>query len=108
MFIWKLIDQVDRYARHLCSDYDKSFCCDESCCCLMFIHLRFQRWCNDNEPLASYTKGHYDFFDVAQIEEFFVFKGAYEIPSFVENIEDAPYKSKSLDILKYFLENFND
>src|SRR3954470_4099386 len=55
----------------------------------MFIHLPFQCWCNDNETLVSYTKGHYDFFDVEQIEEFVVFKGAYEIASFVENIDDA-------------------
>src|SRR3954467_13081750 len=88
IFIWKLIAQLDRYARNLCSDYDKSFSCDESCCCLMFKHLPFQCWCNDNETLVSYTKGHYDFVDVEQIEEFVVFKGDYEIASFVENIED--------------------
>src|SRR3954463_1368403 len=75
---------------------------------MMFKHLPFQCWCNDNETLASYTKGHYDFFDVEQIEEFVVFKGAYEIASFVENIVDAPYKSESLDRLNYCFEYFND
>ena len=74
----------------------------------MFKHLPFQCWCNDNETLVSYTKGHYDFFDVAQIEEFVVFKGAYEIAYFVENIDDAPYKSESIVILNYFFEYFND
>src|SRR3954467_6640456 len=74
----------------------------------MFKHLPFQCWCNDYETLASYTKGHYDFFDVEQIEEFVVFKGAYEIASFVENIDDTPYKSESLDILKYFFDNFTE
>src|SRR4051812_7689092 len=97
IFIWKLIQKLYHYARSLCSDYDKSFCYDESFCCMMFKHLPFQCWCNDNETLASYTKGHYGFFDVEQIEEFVVFKGAYEIASFVEDIEDAPYKSESLD-----------
>ena len=58
--------------------------------------------------MVCYTNGHYDFFDVEQIEEFVVFRGAYEIASFVENIDDAPYKSESLAILKYFFENFND
>ena len=67
IFIWKPIAQLERYARNFCSDYDKSFWCDESCCCLMFKHLPFQYWCNDNETLVSYTKGHYDFFDVEQI-----------------------------------------
>ena len=108
IFIWKIMNQLDNYARKLCSDYGKSFCCDESCCCMMFKHLHFQCWCNDNETLTYYAQGHYDFFDVAQIEEFFVFKGAYEISSFVENIDDSPYKSESLDIFKYFFENFND
>ena len=56
---------------------------------MMFKHLPFQCWCNDNEILASYTKGHYDFFDVEQIQEFVVFKGAYEIASFLENIDDG-------------------
>src|SRR3954469_10765478 len=74
----------------------------------MFKHFPFQCWCNDNETLVSYTKGHYDFFNVEQIEEFVVFKGAYEIASFVENIGDGPYKSESLDILKYFFEDLND
>ena len=74
----------------------------------MFKHLPFQCWCDDNETLVSYTKGHYDFFDAEQIEEFVVFKGAYEIASFVENIDEAPYKSESLAILKYCFEDFNE
>ena len=81
---------LESCARNLCSDYDKSFLCDESCCYLMFKHLPFQCWCNDNETLVSYTKGNYDFFVVEQIEEVVVFKGAYEIASFAENIDDAP------------------
>src|ERR1041385_9294563 len=97
IFIWKPIQKLYHYARNLCSDYEISYCCDESCCCFPFKHLPLQCWCNDNETLVSYTRGHYDFFDVAQIEESVVFKGAYEIASFIENIEDAPYKSESLD-----------
>ena len=79
---------------------------DESGCYIGFKHLPFQCWCNDNETLASYAKGHYDFFDVEQIEESVAFKGAYEITSFLEDIEDVPYKSKSLAILKYCFENY--
>ena len=71
-------------------------------------HLAFQCEYNDDETLDSYAKGNYDFYDAEQIEEYVAFKGAYEIASFVENIDDAPYKSESLDILKYFFENFND
>ena len=42
-------------------------------------HLHFHSGCNDTETLASYAKGHNDFSDVEQIEEFVTFKGAYEI-----------------------------
>ena len=83
------------------------FCFDESSCYMELQHLPFQCGCNDNETLASYTKGHYDFFDVEQIEEFVAFKGAYEISSLLEDIDDAPYKSESPSILKYCFENYN-
>src|SRR4051812_41595654 len=71
-------------------------------------HLAFECEYNDDETLASYAKGNYDFYDEEQIEEFFAFKGAYEITSFIENIDDAPYKSESLAILQYFFENYNE
>ena len=71
-------------------------------------HLAFQCEYNDDETLASYAKGTYDFYDAEQIEEFVAFKGAYEITSFLENIGDAPYKSESLAILKYCFENYNE
>ena len=80
---------------------------DESSCYMDLQHLPFQCGCNDNETLEAYAKGHYDFFDVEQIEESVTFKGAYEISSLLENIDDAPYKSKSLAILKYWFENYN-
>ena len=51
---------------------------------------------------------NYDFYDAEQIEEFVAFKGAYEITSFLENINDTPYKLESLAILQYCLENYND
>ena len=72
------------------------------------IHLAFQCEYNDDETLASYAKGNYDFYDTEQIEELVAFKGAYEITSFLEDIDDAPYKSESLAILKYCFENYND
>ena len=40
--LWKKINQLNVYARNLCSIYDKSYCCDESCCFMMFQHLHFQ------------------------------------------------------------------
>ena len=43
-----------------------------------------------------------------KLEEFVAFKGAYEITSFHDNIDDAPYKSESLAILKYFFEIYNE
>ena len=74
----------------------------------MFKHLPFQCACNDNETLASYDKRNYDFYDDEQIEEFVAFKGAYEISSLFEYIDDDPYKSESLAILKYYYDNYKD
>src|SRR3954469_14350765 len=91
-----------------CAQYIISFCRDESCCFMRHKHLAFQCEYNEDETLASYAKRNYDFYDAKQIEEFVAFKGAYEITSFLENIDDAPYKSESLAILQYFLENYND
>src|ERR1043165_7167486 len=71
-------------------------------------HLAFQCEYNEDETLASYAKRNYDFYDVELIEEFIAFKGAYEITSFLENIDDDPYKSESLAILQYCLKNYND
>ena len=74
----------------------------------MFKHLPFQCACNDNETIASYVKGNYDFDDVEQIEEFIAWKGAYEITSLLENIDDAPYKSESLAMFKYCHDYYKD
>src|SRR3954467_3045396 len=70
-------------------------------------HLAFQCEYNDDETIASYAKGNYDFYDAEQIEEFFAFKGAYKITSLLKNINDAPYKPESLAILNYFFEKYN-
>src|SRR4051812_21801359 len=71
-------------------------------------HLDFQCEYNDDETLASYAKGNYDFCDAEQIEEFVAFKGAYEITSLLKTIDDAPYKSEILAILNYCLENYDE
>ena len=72
-------------------------------------HLPFSCKFNDNETLASYANGIYDYYDVEQIEEFVAFKGAYEIESLFEkyeNYDDAVYRSKNYAILKYWYENY--
>src|ERR1043165_2427220 len=106
--LWRLIHQSYEYGKNLCSLYNISFCRDESCCFMRHKHLAFQCEYDEDETLASYAKRNYDFYDAEQIEEFVAFKGAYEITSFLENIDDAPYKSESLAILQYSLENYND
>ena len=70
-------------------------------------HLAFQCEYNEDETLASYAKRNYDFYDAEQIEEFFAFKGAYEITFLLTAIDDAPYKSDSLAILNYCFENYD-
>ena len=71
-------------------------------------HLPFQCDYNDNEILASYAKGNYDFDNLEQIEEFVVFMGAYEITAVLKNINDASYKSENFVILGYFLQYYSD
>src|SRR3954464_4656197 len=105
--LWKQIHQLYEYARNLCLIYNISFCMDESCCFMRHKHLAFQCEYNEDETLASYAKRNYDFYYAEQIEEFVAFKGAYEITSLLKTIDDAPYKSESLAILNYCLENYN-
>src|SRR3954465_8202480 len=105
--LWRLIHQSYEYAKKLCSIYNISFCRGESCCFMRHKHLGFQCEYNDDETLASYAKRNYDFYDAEQIEEFVAYKGAYEITSLLKNIDDAPDKSESLDILNYCLENYD-
>src|SRR3954466_6550401 len=91
-----------------CAQYIIYLSAGMACCFMRHKHLTFQCEYNEDETLASYAKGNYDFYDAEQIEEFVAFKGAYEITSFIENIDDAPYKFESLAILQYCLENYND
>ena len=101
--LWNLINKVNLYAG------DLSFLYDIKCCYgKRTPHLPSQCEHNDNETLPSYVKDDYDFYDVDQIEEFIAFKGAYEIASLLENIDDASYKSENFAILKYCFENYND
>ena len=67
-------------------------------------HLPFSCKFNDNETLASYANGIYDYYDVEQIEEFVAFMGAYEIESLFEKygaFDEDVYRHENFDILKY-------
>ena len=100
--LWDQIKMLHWYAWNLCSIYDFT------CCSRMEVnHLPFQCEFNDNETLASYANGVYDYYDVEQIEEFVAFKGAYEIASLLEKYDDALYKSENFAILKYCYENYD-
>ena len=61
---------------------------------------------NDNEILSSYAQGVYSYYDIEQIEEFVVFKGAHEVASLIEKYDITLYKSENSDILKYCYENY--
>ena len=72
-------------------------------------HLPFSRKFNDNETLASYTNGMYDYYDVEQIEEFVAFMGAYEIESMFkafDDFDDSVYRPENFAILKYCYDNY--
>ena len=76
-------------------------------CCRRHKQLPFQCDYNDNETLAAYTKGNYDFDNLEQIEESVIFKGAYETAGYIQ-IDDAPCKTENSAILGYCLEYYND
>ena len=72
--LWDQIEMLQWYAWNLCQRYDFT------CCSRMNApHLPFSCEFNDNETLASYARGIYDYHDLERIEEFVAFKGAYEI-----------------------------
>ena len=96
-------EKVNLYGKNLSFLYDiKCFCGRRT------PHLPFQCQDNENETLASYAREIFDFFDVEQIEEFVAFKGAYEIASLLEKIDNAHYKAENFTILKYCFDNFHD
>ena len=105
--LWAQIYKLNCFARSLCSTYDESYCFNESFCCRMYKDLPFQCDYNNNETLAAYAKGNYDFDNLEQIEEFVVLKGAYEIAGYIQN-DDAPCRTENYAILGYFLEYYND
>jgi hypothetical protein len=106
--LWEQIRRLNGFAKNLCSTYDESYCFNESLCYRRHKHLPFQCEYTDNETLAAYAKGNYDFGNLEQIEEFIVFKGALEISSYLEHKTDAPYKSECISILKYCCDTYKD
>src|SRR4051794_13212314 len=105
--LWEQISRLYIIARNLCSTYNVTYCFDKSSCCRRYKHLPFQCEYNDNVTISSYVKGNYEFYDMEQIEEFVVFKGAYEIAGYIQN-DDAPCKPENYAILGYCLEYYND
>ena len=72
--LWDQIYMLKWYTRQLCLRYDYT-CCSR----MKAPHLPFLCKFNDNETLASYARGIYDYYNVEQIEEFVAFMGAYEM-----------------------------
>ena len=90
----------------LCYDWNLCELCDFTCCSKNpKKHLPYLCEFNDNEILSSYAKGVYSYYDIEQIEEFVIFKGAHEVASLIEKY-DTLYKSENSDILKYCYENY--
>ena len=94
--LWDQIHILNWYARQLCLRYDYT-CCSR----MKAPHLPFSCKFNDNETLASYANGIYDYYDVEQIEEFVAFMGAYEIESFLKSLKILMIQFIDLKILLY-------
>ena len=79
--LWNQIYMLRWYSRDLCLRYVYT------CCSRMNApHFPFSCKFNDNETLASYANGIYDYYDVERIEEIVAFKGACEIESFLKSL----------------------
>ena len=89
------------YAWNLGEIYDFT-CCSKN----PKKHLPYLCEFNDNEILYSYEKGVYSYYDIEQIEEFVVFKGAHEVAYLIEKYDITLYKSEISGILKYCYENY--
>ena len=102
--LWDQIYVLHLYAWQLCLRYD--YTCWSR---MKAPHFPFSCEFNDDETLASYANGIYDYYDVEQIEEFVAFMGAYEIESLFkefEDFDDSVYRPEILAILKYCYENY--
>ena len=99
--LWYHINSFLCYAWNLCES------CDFTCCSKdPKKHLPYLCEFNDNEILSSYAKGVYSYYDIKQIEEFVIFKGAHEVASLIEKYDFTLNKSENSVILKYCNENF--
>ena len=73
--LWDQIEMLQWYAWDLCQRYDFT------CCSRMNApHLPFSYKFNENETLASYANGIYDYYDVERIEEFVAHQSNYKHP----------------------------
>ena len=92
------------YVALVCSELCLRY--DYTCCRSMKApDLPFSCKFNENETLASYANGRYDYYDAERIEEFVAFKGVYEIESLFEKHEaydDDVYRPENL-AFKIFL-----
>ena len=102
--LWDQISMLRWYARQLCVIHDYT-CCSR----MKAPHLPFSCKFNNNETLAYYANGIFDYYDVEQIEEFVAFMGAYEIESMFKafgDFHDSVYRPENLSILRYCYENY--
>ena len=100
--LWDQIDMLHWYAWNLCQRYD--YTCYSR---MNAPHLPFTCEFNDNETLASYANGIYDYYDVERIQEFVAFKGAHEIESMFkafDDFDDSVCRPENLAILRYCYE----
>ena len=91
--LWNQINSLLCYAWNLCEIYDFT-CCFKN----PKKHLPYLFQFNHNEIPSSYEKGVYSYYDIEQIEEFVVFKGAHEVASLIEKYDITLYKSENSNI----------
>ena len=84
----------------LCLEFSEIY--DFTCCSKNpKKHLPYQCEFNDNETLASYAKGIYDYYDVEQIEEFVAFRVLMKLNLCLKNMKVLMMMFIGLKILLY-------
>ena len=86
MYMW-LLDMV---ASKLLNAHKEETCCSEYC-----RHFEFQCPSNKVEPvIATYHTGNYAHLGMAEVEQFVLFTGAYELNTYIDEHETCPIASK--------------
>ena len=93
------IELLNKIANDLLNFYEEEICCSE-----YYRHFEFQCPSNKVEPvIATYHTGNYAHLGMAEVEQFVIFMGAYELNTFIDEHETCPIASQSKNMIAIIL-----